>query len=75
GYWRDEFVLRYFAGHWVEYLETAMFFVGLTGLILKALDIGRQSTALGQPMLPQRSSEPQSPTDAQRLLAHLAKLP
>ncbi|HVA49137.1 MAG TPA: MotA/TolQ/ExbB proton channel family protein [Pirellulales bacterium] len=75
GYWRDEFVLRYFAGHWVEYLETAMFFVGLTGLILKALDIGRQSTALSQPMLPERSSEPQSPSDAQRLLAHLAKLP
>ena len=75
GRWTDEFVIRYFAGHWVEYLETAMFFVGLAGLILKALDVGRQSAAIGQEMLPPRERDPQSPNDAQRLLAHLAKLP
>jgi biopolymer transport protein ExbB/TolQ len=75
GHWRDEFVLRYFAGHWVEYLETAMFFVGLAGLIIKALDIGRQSAMLAQPMLPERDGEPQSAADAQRLVAHLARLP
>src|SRR5487761_1413582 len=75
GHWKDEFVLRYFAGHWVEYLETAMFFVGFAGLILKALDVGRQSAALSQTMLPPRGGEPQSPADAQRLLSHLAQLP
>ncbi|HET6883189.1 MAG TPA: MotA/TolQ/ExbB proton channel family protein, partial [Pirellulales bacterium] len=75
GHWRDPFVLRYFAGHWVEYLETAMFFVGLAGLILKALDVGRQSTALNQPLLPAREREAQSPVDAQRLLEHLSRLP
>ena len=75
GHWRDEFVLRYFAGHWVEYLETAMFFVGMAGLILKALDIGRQSAALNHALLPPRAAEAQSPSDAQRLLGHLAQLP
>ena len=75
GHWKDEFVLRYFAGHWVEYLETALFFVGLAGLILKALDIGRQSAGMSQVSLPPREAEPQSPSDAQRLLAHLSHVP
>jgi biopolymer transport protein ExbB/TolQ len=75
GLWTDEFVLRYFAGHWVEYLETALFFVGLAGLILKALDVGRQSAAMSHVHLPERSDEPQPPSDAQRLLAHLSQLP
>ncbi|HWB14215.1 MAG TPA: MotA/TolQ/ExbB proton channel family protein [Pirellulales bacterium] len=75
GHWKDEFVLRYFAGHWVEYLETALFFVGLAGLILKALDVGRQSSAMSQVGLPARSEEPQPPSDAERLLVHLGQLP
>ncbi|HVX10393.1 MAG TPA: MotA/TolQ/ExbB proton channel family protein [Pirellulales bacterium] len=73
GHWHDEFVLRYFAGHWVEYLETAMFFVGLAGLILKAIDVGRQSSVLSQNMLPPRTGEAQAPSDAERLLAHLSQ--
>lgn len=75
GYWRDEFVLRYFAGHWVEYLETAMFFVGLSGLVLKALDIGRQSAALARTLLPPHADEPQPAGEAERLLAQLDQLP
>jgi hypothetical protein len=75
GHWKDEFVLRYFAGHWVEYLETALFFVGLAGLILKALDIGRQSSALGQVALGPRDEGPQSPVEAEGMLAHLSRLP
>lgn len=75
GHWKDEFVLRYFAGHWVEYLETALFFVGLAGLILKALDIGRQSSALGQVALGPRDEGPQSPVEAEGLLANLGRLP
>ena len=75
GHWKDEFVLRYFAGHWVEYLETALFFVGLAGLILKALDIGRQSSALEQVALGPRDEGPQSPAEAEGLLANLGRLP
>src|SRR5487761_412346 len=71
GHWHDEFVLRYFAGHWVEYLETAMFFVGLSGLVLKALDIGRQSAALARALLPERADEPQPAGEAERLLSRL----
>jgi biopolymer transport protein ExbB/TolQ len=75
GRWHDEFVLRYFAGHWVEYLETAMFFVGLAGLVLKMLDVGRQSAGLGRSLLPERSGGPQSASEAERLLLELARLP
>jgi biopolymer transport protein ExbB/TolQ len=75
GHWHDPFVLRYFAGHWVEYLETAMFFVGMASLIIKALDVGRQSAALHRTLLPTRETEAQSPADSRRLLDHLSQLP
>lgn len=32
-----EFVARYFAGHWIEYTETGMFFIGMTILAKKLL--------------------------------------
>ena len=38
----DEFFRRYFAGHWVEYCETIMFFIGLAQLILKFGDVADQ---------------------------------
>jgi hypothetical protein len=38
----DPNVLRYLAGHWVEYIEVSLFCVGLASLILKAYDIQRQ---------------------------------
>ena len=38
----DPNVLRYFAGHWVNYVETVAFFVALAALALKALDVARQ---------------------------------
>ena len=38
----DPNVVRYLAGHWVEYVEVAMFCVGLAALALKGGDkIGR----------------------------------
>ena len=38
----DDFFRRYFAGHWIEYCETIMFFIGLAQLILKAGAIAEQ---------------------------------
>ena len=38
----DPLVLRYLAGHWVEYVEVSLFCVGLASLVLKAFDIQRQ---------------------------------
>lgn len=38
----DPNVVRYLAGHWVEYVEVALFCVGLAALVLKGYDIHRQ---------------------------------
>ncbi len=75
GRWKDEFVIRYFAGHWVEYIETAMFFVGMAGLVLKALDVMRQSAALGRIALPPISGGPAPASDAGKLLRSLDDVP
>jgi len=41
-------LLRYFAGHPVEYMETAIFAIGLAALVMKALDVAAQHAALRQ---------------------------
>ena len=38
----DANIIRYLAGHWVEYVETAMFCVGLAALAIKGVDLARQ---------------------------------
>lgn len=75
GRWKDEFVIRYFAGHWVEYVETAMFFVGMAGLILKALDVMRQSAGLKSVSLPAVTGAPTPAGDASKFLRTLDELP
>ncbi|MGA2064871.1 MAG: MotA/TolQ/ExbB proton channel family protein [Thermoguttaceae bacterium] len=45
------FIERYFTHHPVEYGETLMFAVGLSALLLRALDVARQYAALGRPLL------------------------
>jgi biopolymer transport protein ExbB/TolQ len=46
-------VLRYFAGHWVNYVETVAFFVALSALALKALDVAGQLMSVeGQALSP-----------------------
>ena len=47
----DPNIIRYFAGHWVEYIETAAFFVGLAALVLEALDVAGQFSVVGEPVL------------------------
>jgi hypothetical protein len=43
----DPFVLRYFAGHPIEYFETGFFCVGLAALLLKALNVIGQNLTIG----------------------------
>lgn len=38
----DPRVLRYLAGHWVEYVEVSLFCVGIASLAIKALEVQRQ---------------------------------
>ncbi|MEI6240104.1 MAG: MotA/TolQ/ExbB proton channel family protein [Planctomycetia bacterium] len=47
----DANVIRYLAGHWVEYVETAMFCVGLCALVIKWLDVESQRRRVGEEIL------------------------
>lgn len=65
-------VLRYFAGHWVEYVETGMFFVGLSALAIKALDVSAQLGQAQRPLLPPIPSGGQPASDCAYLLEFVA---
>lgn len=69
----DANVIRYLAGHWVVYVETAMFCVGLAALALKAADVATQRRRLGdEPLLPAAPPGGEPPAAA---AAHVAALP
>lgn len=67
--------VRYFAGHPVEYIETALFFVGLAVVLLKGFDVVRQFVGLGTVRLPENSPHSQDPAEASSLLESLGELP
>jgi biopolymer transport protein ExbB/TolQ len=67
----DPTVVRYLAGHWVEYVEVAMFCVGLAALVLKAGDIVRQRRSLGEATLGEIPAGGQDPAEAATLLERL----
>lgn len=65
------FVQRYFAGHWVEYVETAAFFIGLCALWGKWLDVSRQTAAVEELLLPPAQAGGHALSECGQLLAHL----
>lgn len=70
-----EFLRRYCAGHPVEYVETAMFFVGLAVLVGKALEILGQYQAVSRPVFGPVSPSGRLTGDCGLLLDRLAHLP
>lgn len=48
----ESFWMRYFAGHETAYVATALFFVGLAGLIIKALSLGVEFAMVNTVRLP-----------------------
>ena len=68
---RDEYVVRYLAGHWVEYIEVGLFCVGLSSLAMKVLSTLRQKKSLADCSLPVALSGGQHPSEAQGLQRHL----
>ena len=67
----DATVVRYLAGHWVEYVEVALFCVGLASLLLKAGDLVRQRSRLDETALPSAPEGGQDPAEAVALVASL----
>lgn len=75
GYGAHAFVLRYFAGHWVEYVTVAMFCIGVASLLLKVTNLVGQTLILSEPMLDAIPPGGQDVAHCENLLARLAKLP
>jgi biopolymer transport protein ExbB/TolQ len=70
----DPLVLRYFTSHPVEYMETALFAVGLAALLLKILDVAGQSAALRQSPLGAAPQDASTPEECAVLLDRLKRL-
>ena len=69
----DANVIRYLAGHWVEYVETAMFCVGLAALVIKWLDVEHQKRRVGDEFLGPIPEGGQPAADAVGLAEALAE--
>jgi biopolymer transport protein ExbB/TolQ len=67
----NEYVVRYLAGHWVEYLEVGLFCVGLSGLGLKVLSLMTQRRELALSLLPPAPAGGQHPSEAVQLVRQL----
>jgi len=65
----DANVVRYLAGHWVEYVETALFCVGLAFLGLHCGELVRQRRSLGAPLLEPAAEGGVDPAEASSLVA------
>lgn len=70
----DEFFRRYFAGHWVEYCETVMFFIAFAQIILKACDLAEQRTRLNKVAFEQTFPLGDAEAEARGMLAKLDQL-
>ncbi len=64
----------YFVGHPVFYVATALFFVGIAALAIKAVDVARQRGDLVEPLLGPIGSERQTAGDCGALLERLDRL-
>jgi len=57
-------VVRYLAGHWVEYVEVALFFVGIAALAMKVGDLARQRSQPNDDLLSPIPAGGQDPAEA-----------
>jgi hypothetical protein len=57
-------VVRYLAGHWVEYVEVALFFVGIAALAMKVGDLARQQRQPDDDLLSPIPAGGQDPAEA-----------
>ncbi len=69
------FVRRYFAGHPVEYIETAMFFVGVVAILVKASGVMGQFGVMARVDFAPRPADGQNIQEAAEILTSLTELP
>ena len=69
----DASVVRYLAGHWVEYVEVVMFCVGLAALLLMAANFVKQRQHVGRQWLEPIPEGGQNPADAVAMSTALAE--
>ena len=67
----DANVIRYLAGHWVEYVEVIMFGVGFSALVIKGIDLMRQRSGVTDVLLEAAPEGGNNPVDAEALVASL----
>jgi biopolymer transport protein ExbB/TolQ len=67
----DPTVIRYLAGHWVEYAEVTLFCVGLAALVIRAIDLVGQQRDLQTSLLAPIPSGGEDPAAAADLAASL----
>jgi biopolymer transport protein ExbB/TolQ len=68
-------ITRYFASHPVEYIMTAMFFVGMAVLLRKLIEVSRQPRAGNESLLGPVADQKQTVDDVPRMLQKFAELP
>lgn len=67
----DVNVIRYLAGHWVEYVEVTLFCIGIASLALRGVDLVAQQRRLGAPLLAASPAGGDDPAAAPDLVATL----
>jgi biopolymer transport protein ExbB/TolQ len=72
---QDSFLGRYFASHEVEYLTTALFFIGTAALIIKLIGLIVQFASLDHTLIEDAPADGQSVEDTVPLLAQLKNVP
>lgn len=74
GPWNTPFMNRYFTSHPILYFEVGFFWIGAAALLLKVVDLVRQSKSLGQLELPESKRDSIS-ANCERWLKSLSELP
>ncbi len=68
---RNETLIRYLAGHWVEYAEVTLFCIGLASLVLRGFDVVAQQRRIAIPLLDPIPAGGEDPSVAADLAATL----
>jgi biopolymer transport protein ExbB/TolQ len=75
GQWSHPMVVRYFTGHWVEYVTAGLFFIGVAAIAIKAFGVWSQFHLQHRPLLDAVPAGGQPVADCEVLLKRLDEQP